>query len=67
MQYSFCANRQANSVSAWMDIDILITLNKMTAVTKHQQFAECNVMYILPISPFPYFPSFLISSFLLLE
>ena len=27
------------SVSAWMDIDILIIL-KMTAVTKHQQFAE---------------------------
>ena len=40
------------SVSAWMDIDFLITL-KITAVTKHQQFAEWNAMHLLPISSFP--------------
>ena len=50
------------SVSAWMDIDFLITL-KMTAVTKHQ-FAEWNAMYLLPISPFPHFPYlFLVPTF----
>ena len=61
--------RQRWPLSECMDIDIdfLITL-KMIAVTKHQQFAEWNAMYLLPI---PYFLishfSFLISSFLLLE
>ena len=57
--YSFGANCQA----MWQSLSGYIDFPLMTAEAKHQQFAEWNAMYRLPISPFPHFP-FLISRFL---